>query len=124
VDVWWNEAIEKQAFGRIFRIGQESKTSLTRLFAHNSIDERIKKLQDMKRINISQVMSDDKRDEQLGLSELLKLFGDVTMHGGGEEDGQSYFVVGENRREDRTIFEDDAYALWEPGAKPNFFGGK
>ncbi|EHK98685.1 putative DNA repair protein RAD5 [Glarea lozoyensis 74030] len=35
LDLWWNHAVEQQAFGRIFRIGQEKNTVMTRLVVRN-----------------------------------------------------------------------------------------
>lgn len=31
LDLWWNHAVEQQAFGRIFRIGQKKETFMTRI---------------------------------------------------------------------------------------------
>lgn len=39
LDPWWNSAIEAQAFARVYRIGQEKETELTRLVITNTIDE-------------------------------------------------------------------------------------
>lgn len=38
LDPWWNDAIEQQAFCRVFRIGQVNETRLTRLCIKNSMD--------------------------------------------------------------------------------------
>ncbi|KAI3331393.1 P-loop containing nucleoside triphosphate hydrolase protein [Ustulina deusta] len=49
---WWNHAAEEQAFGRIKRHGQRKETHLIRLFARDTIDERIYTLQNEKREEI------------------------------------------------------------------------
>lgn len=38
MDPWWNDAVEQQAFCRVFRIGQTNETRLTRLCIKNSMD--------------------------------------------------------------------------------------
>lgn len=38
LDPWWNDAVEQQAFCRVFRIGQTSETRLTRLCIKSSMD--------------------------------------------------------------------------------------
>ena len=48
-DPWWNPAIEKQAEDRIYRIGQKSKVTVYRLIAANTIEEKIRELQETKR---------------------------------------------------------------------------
>ena len=47
-DPWWNEAVEKQAINRAFRIGQKRKVMVYRLIIKNSIEEKILKLQEKK----------------------------------------------------------------------------
>ena len=47
-DPWWNEAVEKQAINRAFRIGQKRKVMVYRLIIRNSIEEKILKLQEKK----------------------------------------------------------------------------
>jgi SNF2 family DNA or RNA helicase len=39
IDPWWNQAIEQQAFCRVFRIGQDKETRMLRLVVKNTIDE-------------------------------------------------------------------------------------
>jgi len=105
VDVWWNEAIDRQAFGRIFRIGQEEKTSLTRLFATNTIDDKIHKMQKDKKAKIYEVLEHG-RSSKGAVLDLLSLFGNVKED---EVNKGKYFVVGYDKAVDSTIFEDQAY---------------
>jgi SNF2 family DNA or RNA helicase len=45
----WNPAAEEQAIDRIYRIGQTRPVHVTRLVMHNSIEESMLKLADVKR---------------------------------------------------------------------------
>lgn len=56
VDPWWNNAIEQQAFCRIYRRGQEHETRMTRFVVKNTIDHRMIMLQERKQIEIDSVM--------------------------------------------------------------------
>lgn len=38
LDPWWNSAVEQQAFCRVFRIGQQKETRMTRFVVKNTID--------------------------------------------------------------------------------------
>ncbi|KAI0534352.1 SNF2 family N-terminal domain-containing protein [Xylaria digitata] len=74
VDLWWNTAIEMQAFARVFRIGQAKKTHFLRIIAQNTIDNRIEALQEKKLREINKVMGPDERKE-LSTEEIAALFG-------------------------------------------------
>jgi hypothetical protein len=41
----WNHAVEQQAFGRIFRIGQKKETYMTRIIVKNTVDMRLLSMQ-------------------------------------------------------------------------------
>jgi SNF2 family DNA or RNA helicase len=49
VDPWWNPAVENQAIDRSYRIGQDKHVMLVRLICPDTIEEKIMKLQDVKR---------------------------------------------------------------------------
>lgn len=49
LDMWWNPAIEEQAIDRVHRIGQTNRVVVHKLMISNSIDQRIKQLQDEKK---------------------------------------------------------------------------
>lgn len=49
-DPWWNPAVEKQAEDRIYRIGQLNDVTIMRLIVRNSVEEKVKKLQDSKKL--------------------------------------------------------------------------
>lgn len=56
VDPWWNSASEQQAFCRVFRIGQNEQTYMSRLCVKNTIDQRLIAMQDRKQKEIDGVM--------------------------------------------------------------------
>lgn len=75
-DPWWNQAAENQATDRAHRIGQKKKVTVYKLIAKNTIEEKIKELQEKKKNLAEQVISGDMG--QLGAmtrQELLELLG-------------------------------------------------
>jgi SNF2 family DNA or RNA helicase len=59
IDPWWNSASEQQAFCRVFRIGQNSETYMSRLCVRNTVDARLVAMQERKQKEINGVMEDD-----------------------------------------------------------------
>lgn len=59
IDQWWNNIAEEQAFGRVFRIGQDKHTRLVRIRTQSDIDERICNLQVKKSKDINRTLQDD-----------------------------------------------------------------
>ncbi|OHE95165.1 SNF2 family domain-containing protein [Colletotrichum orchidophilum] len=59
IDVWWNNAAERQAFGRVFRMGQVKESHYVRILARGTIDEDIRNLQEEKCEEIEEVLQDD-----------------------------------------------------------------
>jgi len=55
MDPWWNPAAEAQASDRAHRIGQTRPVSIYRLLTKNSVEERVRRLQDAKRGLIDQL---------------------------------------------------------------------
>ncbi|MEG0527434.1 MAG: C-terminal helicase domain-containing protein, partial [Longicatena sp.] len=47
-DPWWNVSSENQATDRAYRIGQENNVQVFKLITQNTIEEKIKELQDRK----------------------------------------------------------------------------
>ncbi|TAQ90570.1 hypothetical protein B7494_g1097 [Chlorociboria aeruginascens] len=77
LDLWWNHAVEQQAFGRIFRIGQNKETYMTRIVVRHSVDERLFQMQHHKLKTCEKAMNDggSRPTPNLGLAELASLFG-------------------------------------------------
>ena len=48
-DPWWNPAVESQATDRAHRIGQSRQVFSYKLICQNTVEEKILKLQEMKR---------------------------------------------------------------------------
>ena len=91
VDPWWNKAVEQQAFGRVFRIGQTRETTLTHLVVRNSIDESMVQISASKQKEIDQVITESKRGSPLDVMELLRLFGPVQE----DEEGHPFLFAEE-----------------------------
>ncbi|KAH7309256.1 SNF2 family N-terminal domain-containing protein [Rhexocercosporidium sp. MPI-PUGE-AT-0058] len=86
LDLWWNHAVEQQAFGRIFRIKQEKETYMTRIVVRNTVDMRMLSMQLHKLQNLQKAMSDENTKERssLSLKQLANLFGFLRTDGDGE----------------------------------------
>ncbi|KAI9051714.1 hypothetical protein LZ554_004754 [Drepanopeziza brunnea f. sp. 'monogermtubi'] len=85
LDLWWNHAVEQQAFGRIFRIGQLKETYMTRLVVKNSVDMRMLSMQLHKLRNLERAMRDgeSKATPNLSMKQLSNLFGFLKTDGDG-----------------------------------------
>lgn len=88
IDPWWNEAIEQQAFCRVFRIGQDRETSMVNLAIEGSIDDRLFELKALKKLEIDKVMKDHKKRHNVDLRTVLGVFGEVAE----DENGRLYFT--------------------------------
>ncbi|MEM6567971.1 MAG: DEAD/DEAH box helicase [Planctomycetota bacterium] len=56
LDPWWNPAVEAQAIDRAHRIGREHPVHVYRIIAKDTIEERVRELQDKKRDLASAVL--------------------------------------------------------------------
>ncbi|KAJ4489981.1 SNF2 family DNA-dependent ATPase [Lentinula aciculospora] len=82
VDLWWNPALEDQAFDRSHRFGQKRDVNIYKLKIDNTVEDRILELQDKKRELARAALSGDKiKNMRMGMDELLALF----RPGHGEE---------------------------------------
>ncbi|KAH7419390.1 P-loop containing nucleoside triphosphate hydrolase protein [Cadophora sp. MPI-SDFR-AT-0126] len=72
IDPWWNVYSERQAFCRVYRIGQTKETYFTRLNISDSVDQRILELQAEKIAMIGDMMK-----PKVTKQEMAKLFGRV-----------------------------------------------
>ncbi|KAH8594411.1 SNF2 family N-terminal domain-containing protein [Bisporella sp. PMI_857] len=91
LDLWWNHAVEQQAFGRIFRIGQTKETWMTRIVVRNTVDMRLLRMQMHKLKTCEQAVGDgDKKDQAaLSIEDVASLFGFLRT----DEDGMILEVV-------------------------------
>nr|POE51909.1 putative swi/snf-related matrix-associated actin-dependent regulator [Quercus suber] len=84
LDPWWNASAEQQAFCRVFRIGQDKVTHMTRLVIRHSIDEAMMDMQGRKSEEIDFVIEDVKK--RYSIEEIMSLFGEV----GTDETGHPF----------------------------------
>ncbi|KII91481.1 hypothetical protein PLICRDRAFT_51622 [Plicaturopsis crispa FD-325 SS-3] len=83
VDMWWNPALEDQAFDRAHRFGQKRDVHIYKLTIPLTVEERILGLQEQKRALAKAALSGDKiKNMKLGMEDLLALF----RHGGGDDE--------------------------------------
>jgi SNF2 family DNA or RNA helicase len=84
VDLWWNEAIQHQAFCRLLRKGQTQTVECVKMVVKGSIDEQILKLQASKTEDIDGSMGHDVLKNRDSVIALLKLFADVQENEKGQ----------------------------------------
>ena len=76
VDPWWNPAVENQAIDRSHRIGQNKTVVAVRLIAPDTIEEKIRILQESKKILADELVDDSNALlKSFSKAELLELFG-------------------------------------------------
>ncbi|MCB1234328.1 MAG: DEAD/DEAH box helicase [Verrucomicrobiae bacterium] len=73
-DPWWNPAVENQAIDRCHRIGQESKVIAYRLLVRDSVEEKIRLLQNQKRAMMTGVLGEEGFARNLRREDLDFLF--------------------------------------------------
>ncbi|KAM3424545.1 hypothetical protein BST61_g6541 [Cercospora zeina] len=104
IDPWWNSAVEQQAFCRVFRIGQEKETRMTRFVVENTIDAAMMALKEKKEREIDEVMENPRLKEKLTVEELLRMFGEV----GHDEGGRPFiFAEGVEGEEEHERFREE-----------------
>ncbi|SIT33300.1 Superfamily II DNA or RNA helicase, SNF2 family [Filimonas lacunae] len=59
VDPWWNPAVENQAIDRSYRIGQKKNVIAVRLICPDTIEEKIRKLQENKKELVNELIKND-----------------------------------------------------------------
>jgi hypothetical protein len=74
-DPWWNPAVEAQAIDRAHRIGQTQPVMAYRLLARNTIEEKIRLLQQQKQIMSNDVLGEESFARNLQREDLEYLFG-------------------------------------------------
>ncbi|KAJ0413382.1 SNF2 family N-terminal domain-containing protein [Aspergillus carlsbadensis] len=84
VDLWWNEAIQNQAFCRLLRKGQTQAVECVKMVVKGSIDEQMLKLQALKTEEIKGSMGDEVLKNRDSVIALLKLFADVQENEKGQ----------------------------------------
>lgn len=72
-DPWWNPAVEAQAIDRTHRIGQTQRIIAYRLVVKNSIEEKIRNLQEKKKALVENVLGEEKFSQSLSLDDFRYL---------------------------------------------------
>jgi hypothetical protein len=73
-DPWWNPAIENQAIDRTHRIGQTNPVIAYRLLSRNTIEEKIRHLQQQKRMLVDGVLGEESFTKNLTMADMRFLF--------------------------------------------------
>jgi len=73
-DPWWNPAVEAQAIDRCHRIGQESKVNAYRLLVRDSVEEKIRVLQQQKSAMMTGILGEEGFTRNLEVEDLRFLF--------------------------------------------------
>ena len=76
-DPWWNPAVENQATDRAHRIGQRKKVCVVKLISEDSVEERVLKLQEKKKLVIDATVSatDDAIVSKMSFADLKGIVG-------------------------------------------------
>ena len=75
-DPWWNIAVENQASDRAHRIGQENSVQVVKLVTEGTIEEKILKIQENKKMlseNLLERRNGEKKLFEMNDDELLNL---------------------------------------------------
>jgi len=87
VDLWWNPALEDQAFDRAHRLGQTRAVNIYKLVIENTVEDRILTLQEKKREVATVALSGGKLSKnKLDLNDLIALFKPSTGHDDDDDD--------------------------------------
>ena len=74
VDPWWNPAVENQAIDRSYRIGQKKNVIAVRLICPDTIEDKIRQLQETKIDLVNDLIKTDKDLKKLSRKDLIELF--------------------------------------------------
>ena len=89
-DPWWNPAVENQAIDRTHRIGQKNRVIAYRLLMRNTIEEKVRILQEQKQQMLDDVLGEEAFSRSLEMKDIEYLFSpdkDIT------EDGHSVDII-------------------------------
>ena len=74
MDPWWNSSAELQATDRAYRLGQTKNVSVIKLICKDTIEEKVIKLQEMKRELAESVVAPDQTKQiKLSTQDILNL---------------------------------------------------
>ena len=73
-DPWWNPAVENQAIDRTHRIGQKNKVIAYRLLIRDTVEEKVRVLQEQKRQMLGDVLGEEAFSRNLEMKDIKFLF--------------------------------------------------
>jgi SNF2 family DNA or RNA helicase len=73
MDPWWNPAVEDQAADRAHRIGQDKPVNVYRIVSENTVEEKVLKLQDRKRLIADAALNNAAQASAVTKEELMSL---------------------------------------------------
>ena len=73
-DPWWNPAVENQAIDRTHRIGQKNRVIAYRLLMRDTIEEKVRVLQEQKRQMLGEVLGEEAFSRNLEMKDIRFLF--------------------------------------------------
>jgi len=79
-DPWWNPAVEAQAIDRTHRIGQTSQVIAYRLLAKDTVEEKIRRLQQDKAALARAIVEEDNVAQVMDLASLRLVLGRTPNH--------------------------------------------
>ncbi len=74
LDPWWNPAVEKQAVNRAHRIGQDKKVMVYKYITRNTVEEKIKDMQERKQLLSDSLITTDSPLKELTKDKIVELF--------------------------------------------------
>ncbi|KAK2055400.1 SNF2 family domain-containing protein [Colletotrichum caudatum] len=84
IELWWNHAVEQQAFARVYRLGQNKETHFVRFIVDTPIESRMLEMQVGKILDIEEALQDEAvRAPKIGLKDIASLLGKVTTRADG-----------------------------------------
>jgi superfamily II DNA or RNA helicase len=78
-DPWWNPAVEAQAIDRTHRIGQVSRVVAYRLLAKDTIEEKIRRMQQEKAELARAIVEEDNVTQVMDLASLRRVLGEDSL---------------------------------------------
>ena len=101
LDQWWNPAVNMQATGRAFRIGQDKTVYVTAFCVANTVEERIREILLRKQILFDEVIDEQSTTviDKISIEELFEIFDlvmfDVILEYPGKNIGRTIQLVSE-----------------------------
>ncbi|KAJ0353669.1 hypothetical protein COL154_012050 [Colletotrichum chrysophilum] len=85
MELWWNHAVEQQAFARVFRMGQTKETHFLRFIVNTDIEQRMLGMQVDKILAIDAALQDGgPRAPKLSVEDIASLLGKVVRDDTGK----------------------------------------